>query len=233
MSAKERVAAILLAAGVGSRMGGEVTKQRMNILGRSVLAHTLLAFEGCPDVDDIVVVARREELNFARAECAAMTKVRAVVVGGECRAESARLGFAAVPEGTAAVAIHDAARALITPENISEVVKVALRTGAASAVSVVTDTVKQVDADGIIVATLDRSQLRRAETPQVFKTELYAKAIAEVGADPTVTDDNMLMERIGVKVSAVDVGRENIKITTPEDLGYAEFLLGRRRGANV
>ena len=229
MSCEKRVCAIVLAAGVGERMQSETTKQRINILGRPVLYYALAAFEACDDIDDIVVVTRSDEIGFVTDTARGMEKVRSVITGGACRAESAMLGFAAIPDGTAFVAIHDAARALITPENISAVVAGAMVSGAASAVSLVTDTIKVVDNNGVIVSTVDRATLRRAETPQIFSVELYRRAIKNADMSAHITDDNMLLEHIGVAVSAVDVGRENVKITMPDDLRYAEFLL-RGRG---
>ena len=224
-----RTCAIILAAGVGARMGGDVTKQKINILGRSVLHYALSAFEACADVDDIVLVVRADELDFARKESEGITKLHAITVGGGCRAESAANGFYAIPSGTAVVAVHDAARALIKPEQISAVIAEAKKTGAASAVSMVTDTIKSVDERGIVVGTVDRRVLRKAQTPQVFSVELYKRALDKVADYALITDDNMMVERIGVKISAVDVGDENIKLTTPSDLKYAEFLL-RERG---
>lgn len=233
MSAYGRVCGIILAGGVGSRMGGDVTKQKINILGRSVLYYSVAAFEACPDIDDIIVVAREEEIAFALEETKGMSKVRAVVAGGSCRAESARLGFINLPCGVDLVAIHDGARPLITADAISAVVEEAARLGAASAVSLVTDTVKLVSADGVILSTMDRSSLRRAETPQVFSVELYKKALDARASLADITDDNMLLEHIGVKVGTVDVGRENIKITVASDLKYAELLLKERGWRDV
>ena len=171
MSARPRCCGIILAAGVGSRMGAATTKQKIKILGRSILYYTLSAFENCPDIDDIVIVVREDEIEFAKCESAGMKKVYAITVGGDCRAESARMGFLDIPPQTELVAIHDAARALITPDNISAVVKVAAETGAATAASRLTDTIKFVNNEGIIEQTIGRGALRRAETPQVFSTK--------------------------------------------------------------
>ena len=225
-----KTCAIILAAGVGSRMQSKITKQKLDILGHSVLYHSVMAFDVCELIDSIVVVVRESELEFAKAELASSTKVCGIVIGGDTRAESARCGFLAIPGGTDFVAIHDAARPLITPDGISAVVTAAHTTGAASALSPVTDTVKQVDENGFIVSTLDRSILRRAQTPQVFSVEIYRRALAACDDFGSITDDNMLVERIGVAIKGVDVGAENPKITVPEDMAYAEFLLNRRIG---
>lgn len=222
-----KVAAIILAAGIGSRFGGEVTKQQVNILGHSVLYHATVAFERCDDVDGIVIVVRPDEIDFAKRETSQMRKIKAIVPGGRCRAESARIGVESA-SWASVVAIHDAARALVTPKNVSDVIAAARQSGAATAVSAVVDTIKRVDSCGVIISTVDRASLRSAQTPQVFERALYIRALESLRPEESVTDDNMLMEKIGVNVVTVDVGRQNFKITTPEDLCYAEFVLAKR-----
>lgn len=221
---EKRTAAIILAGGSGTRMGTGITKQRLSLLGKSLLHRSALAFSECPDIDSITVVVRSDEVEFAVAELEGLPKVHAIVTGGDTRAKSAECGFMAIPEDSDFVAIHDAARPLIKPSDISLVVRTAYEFGAASAVSQVTDTVKAVDDKGVITSTLKRDALRRAQTPQVFSVALYKRALAEKG-DTDPTDDNMLVERLGEPVRGVDIGGYNIKITTPIDLKYAEFLL--------
>lgn len=229
MSGCKKVTAIILAGGNGSRMNADVTKQKMNIAGQSVLRCSVNAFAGCPDITDIVVVARAGEEAFAHAECNEVKKPFRVVTGGNSRVESARLGFYAIPTDADYVAIHDAARCLITPEMISLVVNEAKICGAATAATPVTDTVKRTDFDGVITDTVIRDNLWLAMTPQVFKSEIYRKAIeTQCEVNEIATDDNMLVESMGVSVRCVDVGRENIKITRSEDLFYAEYILIRR-----
>lgn len=223
-----RTCGIILAAGIGARMGANVTKQKINILGRSVLHYALAAFEACHDIDDVVLVVRSDEFDFARREADGMLKVCSIVAGGCCRAESAAKGFAAIPSDTGIVAVHDAARALIRPEEISIVIAEAKKTGAATAVSLVTDTIKTVDELGVVTGTVNRETLRKAQTPQAFSVQVYKKALENVVDYGLITDDNMMVEQIGVAISAVDVGDENIKLTTPADLRYAEFLLKER-----
>lgn len=229
LEADGRVTAVILAGGIGSRMGSEVTKQRMLLGGRTVLYRTVEAFESCPDIQSIVLVVRECEKRDITEELGdGFSKLCAVVIGGKTRAESARAGFYAIPEDTAFVAIHDAARCLITPSDISTVIKVARQHGAATAVSAVHDTVKRVDSNGKIIETLDRAQLRAAETPQIFAVELYRSALSQLGEGVCVTDDNMLLESLGIPVYSVELKDENIKITTARDLEYAEFVLGKR-----
>ena len=230
----KRVVAIILAAGLGSRVGAEVTKQRIKICGHTVLWHTLRAFQSCEAVDGIVVVVRADERAEVLLDIGdSFSKIHAVINGGKCRAESAALGFNAIPEGTDIIAIHDGARCLITPRSIERVVLSALEKGAATAVSAVTDTVKTVDSEGKITATLDRSVLRCAQTPQVFSKDIYGRALKLCADMERVTDDNMLVESIGEQVYAVDIEDENLKITTARDLGYAEFVISKRSGNDV
>ena len=137
------VVAIILAGGSGSRMGADVTKQRMPLFGHPVIWHTVRAFDACPEIDRIVVVARADEIECMKSLLAEFNKLGSVTVGGNTRAESSYLGICAAPSECDIVAIHDAARCLITPEDISRVVADAKRYGAATAVSSVTDTLKR------------------------------------------------------------------------------------------
>lgn len=221
---KKKTAAIILAGGSGTRMGMGVTKQRLELLGKSLLYRSALAFSECPDIDSITVVVRSDEVDYAKEELRDIEKLYAVVIGGETRAKSAECGFLAIPGDCDFVAIHDAARPLIKPSDISLILASAREAGAASAVSCVADTVKAVDEMGMIISTVDRDKLRCAETPQVFSVALYKRALIQ-NDGAAVTDDNMLIERLCEPIRCVDLGGYNIKITTPIDLKYAEFLL--------
>ena len=225
---KKHLCAIILAAGCGSRMGKSMTKQRMSILGESLLYRSVRAFSECSAVDSIVVVCRADEADWVREEIDCLPKLYAIVIGGKTRAESARIGFFAIPEECDFVAIHDGARCLITPEGITAVADAAFLCGAATASCPMTDTVKLCDGEGDIIKTVPRAQLSLAQTPQIFSRTLYAQALASAESDASVTDDNMLVESLGVKIRTVNTGKENIKITTAEDIPLAEYLLGRR-----
>lgn len=225
MHNKSHTCAIILAAGSGSRMNADVTKQRMLVGGMSVMRRTVTAFAACEDIDSITVVVRADEIGFAREELTGFNKPINIIVGGKNRAESARLAVMSLDERVTHIAIHDCARCLITPQMISLVVKEALRCGAASAVSKVYDTIKLLDEGGAICSTVDRSRLVRAMTPQAFDLKLYREAMSRCDASDEITDDNMLLERMDVTVSPIDVGSSNIKITTMQDIRYAEFLL--------
>ena len=125
--------------------------------------------------------------------------------------------------------MHDSARCFVTEDIINSVIADAIKYGAATAASSVTDTLKVIDSDFSIEATLDRNTVVAVQTPQIFATRLYKEALESVGEDTAkITDDNMLLEAIGVKIKLVNCGKENIKITTAEDVDYAEFLLKKR-----
>ena len=216
------VTAIILAAGSGTRMNNDIPKQHILLHGESILRRAVLAFEGCEDVDSIIVVARAGELETVNSELCDIKKLLKVIPGGKTRAESAALGFSEICNECEYVAIHDAARCFVTSDMISAVISDAKKHGAATASSLVTDTVKFVGENGHIVNTVDRSKLRTVQTPQVFSSDLYRKALdASDPSDSAITDDNVLMERIGVDVFCTDTGKANFKITTSEDLNYA------------
>ena len=220
--------ALILAGGSGSRMNSDKTKQNIEILGETVLHRTARAFDECASVDSIVVVTRFDEIDATRAMLADVKKLYSVVVGGKTRRESARCGFDAIPSEAEFVAIHDAARCLITPEMIDKVVEEAKVFGAASCVSDVVDTVK-LEEGGFLVDTLDRSHLRLAQTPQVFSVQIYKDALENSEKNMNITDDNMMVERLGIKIRSVNTSSQNIKITTVDDLALAEFILEKRR----
>ena len=231
MSSKKRhVSAVILAAGSGRRMRSRETKQMMHLDGESVLLRSVRAFEECEDISSIVVVTRQEEISAVRTMLSSAAKLLGIVIGGSCRQESARLGFLAIPKEADFVAVHDAARCLVTPDMISKVVDSAAKYGAATAAFPVRDTVKRADARGFICQTLKREELFLAATPQVFSREIYERALSAC-ADrlSKYTDDNMMAESVGADVALVDVGGENIKITTPDDLLLAKFILENRK----
>ena len=230
---KKSAAAVIVAAGGSTRMGEGVDKQLVTVGGMPVLARSIAAFENTPGIGYIIVVASKESRAAYEkliSDCG-FKKVRRVVTGGATRRESALRGVDALDEDTDFVAIHDGARCLVTPEMIVRVLDTAKRTGAASAGAPVKDTIKQVSVFNIVENTPDRDRLWAASTPQIFKAGLYRAAAyyaEKEGAE--ATDDNALLERLGGKVTMVDCGYTNIKITTPEDVIVAEALLAAREG---
>ena len=227
---KQTVFAVILAAGSGTRMRSEVTKQRMDILGKSVLERTVEAFEEASEIDGIIVVAKEDELDFVRSATKRASKLTDIVLGGRTRAESAKNGFMSIKKGVGAVMIHDGARCLITPEAINEIARAVRIHGAATAAARVTDTVKVTDKDGMITATVPREGMLAVQTPQAFSCDLYRRALEDADVlSPELTDDNMLVERLGVKIYPVLTECENIKITAPLDMEYAEFIIKKRQ----
>lgn len=222
-------AAIIVAAGQSTRMKG-ASKQFLEIDGVPVLAHTLRTFQRSRMIDEIIVVVRPEDIAKTRQikKTYGIHKLTHVVRGGDTRAESVKRGFDAVGHHIKYVAIHDGARCLITTDMIKRVLRAAYKHHAASAATTVTDTVKLATRRGFIEKTVDRRYVYLAQTPQAFHVDLYHAALAN--AKTTLyTDDNQLMEDLGVSVKLVNCGAENIKITTPEDIGRAKDILARRK----
>lgn len=227
---KCRVCAILLAGGSGSRMNLDKTKQQISLKGKSMLYRAVASFEACENITDIVLVVREDEVDFAAKETVgAFTKLRRIVIGGNTRSKSAKNGFFSIDFPCDFVAIHDVARCLILPDMITKVVLDAKKFGAASASSAVIDTVKRIDSDGFIIKTENREALRMAQTPQIFKYELYLRAMSEIDIEQVeATDDNMLMEILEIPVYMTNLDNVNIKITHAKDIPYAEYYLGER-----
>lgn len=222
-------AAIVLAAGRGTRMGPGSDKVFDDLAGRPVLGWTLLAFDRARAIDLIVVATRDDCLlrvgEIARA--AGVVKPLLAVVGGARRQDSVAAGLAALPEGVEVVSVHDAARPLVHPDEIDEGVRLARQRGAVVLGAPVVDTIKRVGADGRIVETPPRAELMAALTPQTFRLDLLRRAHAASPAD--ATDDAALVERLGLPVHVYAGSRRNLKITTPEDLIVAAAFL--RAGA--
>jgi 2-C-methyl-D-erythritol 4-phosphate cytidylyltransferase len=155
-------------------------------------------------------------------------KLSAIISGGSTRTGSVRNGLDAVNSGTARIiAVHDGVRPLVSDREITDTVSEALISGAACLATRVTDTVKKIS-DGRIIGTLERDGLRLAQTPQCFKYDILKQAFDQTGLLEAATDECFLVEKLGIPVSLVEGSQRNFKITTPEDLSYAEHLLGRK-----
>lgn len=219
--------AIIVAAGHGRRFAADKPKQFLELAGKPVVFHTLQAFEDCPTIDEIVVVFPQFETNDLIESKAPInfSKLKTQVAGGNSRAISVLKGLKAVSPNTEIVAVHDGARPLVTPEEITRTIEKAKETGAAILVAPVTDTIKEVAGDKI-VGTIERARLRRALTPQCFRLEILRRAFEEFkDLNEIATDESFLVEKLGVTVSIVEGSARNIKITVPEDLVLAEILL--------
>jgi 2-C-methyl-D-erythritol 4-phosphate cytidylyltransferase/2-C-methyl-D-erythritol 2,4-cyclodiphosphate synthase len=198
------------------------------IAGEPLISYTLRAFQDSPQVDEIVLVVRPDELSVTRdlVESRGFSKVKSITPGGEVRQDSVRNGLAEVSADSGIVAIHDGARPLITRETIASTIEAADTDGAAIAAVPVIDTIKS-SLDGLFVnSTLDRQTLYAVQTPQTFQRGIIMEAYDRAYADCYYgTDDACLVERLGIPVRIVQGSYENIKVTTPTDLRIAESLL--------
>ncbi len=220
-----QVTVILPAAGSSTRMKG-VDKMLEDLGGAPVVIRTLQACESAGSVDHIVIVTRQEKIKIFRELCQkySIKKVTAIVEGGNSRAESVQCGLRAMPKNSEFVAVHDAARPLVTAELIDNVVGVAKQTNAAILAIPVSDTLKRV-VDGNITRTVKRTGIWRAQTPQVFDADLLRCALENARKNGVeMTDDASALEAMGVKVSIVDGSPINLKITTTDDLTLARII---------
>jgi 2-C-methyl-D-erythritol 4-phosphate cytidylyltransferase len=226
-----KAALIIPAAGRGTRFGAETKKPYVELGGRAIFLRTLDRFAGMAEFACRIVVVSAEDLDFVRttfgAELARLG-VDKILAGGQERYDSVSAGLAAVPEECGLVAIHDAVRPFVPVAAVREALEVAERIGAACVALPLVETVKRATSAGIIEATVPREGLWGAQTPQVFRTELIRLAYERRGKFAgALTDDAQLVEALGHPVALVAGSRENIKITTPEDLRLAEAILAR------
>ena len=231
---KHFVSAVILAAGSGERFSAEIKKQLYELDGIPVAVRTLLAFEKCDIINEIVLVVRSDEIDIMHdlANKYGITKLRSVVAGGASRQESSVIGFEAIDPAADFALFHDGARCLVTDDIIKATVEDAMRYGAAIAAEKSVDTVKLASDDGFVSETVDRRKVWLAKTPQVFMANMYragAYMAKKDGAE--VTDDAMLAERLGFKVKLTDCGHENIKITTQDDITAALAIIEKRKAA--
>ena len=229
------VAALVLAAGRGERLGQRLPKAFVALAGRPLLLHALEALASAGEISRLVPVIAEADLERYRAlasSLAALPGLAEPAFGGSERQDSVRAGLESLPAGVTLVVIHDAARPLVRPAMVSRVIAEAREFGAAILAAPARDTIKRVR-DGRILETPDRRECFAAQTPQVFRTELLREALAKAAADGfRGTDDAQLVERLGVAVRVVPGGPENLKITDPEDLFVAEARL-RRSGRDT
>ena len=212
-------AAVIVAAGRGTRMGLERNKVLAQLCGEPVIARTVRTFEesGCFDGGVVVVTGEcdLEDMTQILRHAGLSAKV---VLGGADRQESVCRGLAAVNPNADYIAIHDGARPLVTKEVIERTLESAKTFGSGVAAVALKDTVKRVDRQGCVIDTPPRDGLRAVQTPQTFSAELIWRAHAEFEHGERATDDAALVERMGVSVHLTEGDVENIKLTTPEDM---------------
>ena len=219
--------AIIVAAGSSKRVGFD--KLFSKISDRSVLEHAVAAFEEAESVSEIVIVCRDPKLVQDVINRADFRKVRAVVRGGERRQDSVQAGLTELTENSEFVAVHDAARPLITPREIERVFSAARKHGAAVLATPIADTLKFADANQVVSGSIDRQNVFAMQTPQIFRRELLSQAYEQVKRDSlTVTDEVSAIEHAGGSIVIVPAQDHNLKITYAADLPIAELILKQR-----
>lgn len=221
------VGAVIAAAGSSSRMGGR-DKLAEPLDDIPVILRTLAAVEAVPEIREIVVVTREDQVEEYRRLLGQCSRLRAVVPGGSTRQESVRNGVRALSPDCTLAAIHDGARPLVTPEVFARCIEAARSCGAATAAVPVKDTIKLADEAGRVLDTPDRSRLWAVQTPQIFDRERYLRAAEEAERRGlSCTDDCQLFEAMGWEVQLVMGDYRNLKLTTPEDfLAAGAYLEG-------
>jgi len=221
-------AALVLAAGRGERLHSPVPKAFVSVAGRTLLAHSLAALAAAPEIAlvvPVIAIADLERFAGFAPERSGIPKLAPAVPGGRERQDSVRAGLAALGPEVVLVAVHDAARPLVRPRDVSRVVQAAQRHGAALLATPATDTIKRVRG-GIVIDTPLRAECWVAQTPQVFRVDVLREALATAAQEGLLgTDDAQLVERLGVAVHVVEGDPGNRKITLPEDLPWAEERL--------
>ncbi len=226
--------AIIVAAGNSRRMGFD--KLLAPLGKRPVLAQTLAAFEKSECIDAIILVGREDRLHEIKEALRTekFPKIRKIVAGGAERQDSVRAGMAQLRPAAKLIAVHDAARPLITPEEIARVVSAAQKAGAAALGEPVSDTLKRVDDELLVSGSVNREKLYAVQTPQVFMRALLEEAYAAVvEKNLIVTDETSAVELLGKPVMIVPSEDFNFKITWPRDLPLAESVLAQRRNASA
>lgn len=224
-----KASAIIVCAGSSTRMQG-ANKILLPLGKTNVIGNTLIAFQQCESITDIVIVCResdREDIK-STAEALGISKLHDFAQGGDTRQQSVINGLRKISGDTEMIAIHDGARPLVKPELIEKTIKDASVFGGATLGAPVKDTIKVVR-DGLIEDTPYRPSLYITQTPQVFKRRLYFEGVDfALEHELDFTDDCQLIEAIGVKIYMTTGDYTNIKITTPEDIEIAETLLRRK-----
>lgn len=230
------VVAVIPAAGLGTRMGGNIPKQYLTLGNLPLLVYSLQVFQQIEGIDEVILSVPASDLEYCYREIVkpfGLEKVTQVVAGGTRRQDSVRNGLAAISDRPDGVLVHDGVRPFIDQHMVKNVIDCAGQTGAAVVAMPIHDTVKRVDSSGIIQETLKREELWQIQTPQVFRYDWLVEAHQRAQQHQwDVTDDAALIERMGYPVSVVEGSCFNIKVTKPDDLVFGEAILktiGSRR----
>lgn len=213
-------------------MGSDRNKLLLEVRSQPIIAWTLLAAQAAEEISWIGIISQPIDWPDFKSILAnlQLTKPVELIIGGSTRQESVYNGLQALPAATKQVLIHDGARCLVTPDLLNSCAQAIRQCSGLIAAVPVKDTIKVVDESGIIQSTPDRRNLWAAQTPQGFKVDLLKQCHAEgVRQGWEVTDDAALFEKCGIEVRIVAGEETNLKITTPQDLAIAEFILSSRR----
>ncbi len=222
--------AIIPAAGWGVRMASNRPKQFLLLDDRPILAVTLSYFQECQAIDGIILVTGEKEIEYCRREIVEpykLDKVIRIVKGGQRRQDSVRFGLEASEGNYQIVVIHDGVRPFIDLELIERAVTEARRHRAVITALPAKETIKELDKEGFVIRTHDRENIWLVQTPQAFyfKDIMAAHQQAEKEGWNDITDDALLMERMGIRVKVIQGSEQNIKITTPYDLSLAKHIM--------
>jgi len=229
--------AVIVAGGKGVRMQSDLKKQYMTLDGIPVLVRTITAFDSHPCVDEIILVVPKTDLDYCRDELirpVALSAPLHIVPGGISRQDSVSAGLAmanylSADNKSTLVLVHDGVRPFVNPSLVDACLDKAKETGACIPVIEISDTVKEIRAESRISKTLDRRILFRAQTPQVFRLDRILAAFSHaLKNDFSGTDEASILEHAHIPVHTVDGDPFNIKLTTPQDLLLAEFILKER-----
>lgn len=225
------ISVVIVAAGLGKRMKSDINKQYLLLKEKPIVAHTIEKFENNKYIDEIIVVTKEEEMEYCRVNVVEkynLRKVKDIISGGVQRQDSVYNGLKNCNENTKVVLIHDGVRPFIKDREISDIIKETLDVSACVTGVRVKDTIKIVDDKNNIIDTPNRENLWAVHTPQSFLYDIVLNAHNKCKKEGwIVTDDSMLVEKLGVKVKMIEGSYDNIKITTPEDIYVAESILER------
>jgi 2-C-methyl-D-erythritol 4-phosphate cytidylyltransferase len=224
--------ALIVAGGTGSRMKMDTNKQFLKLNDKEVVIRTMEAFDTNLNIDEIIVVLKKEEIEFFKTKILPnyrFIKPIKLVEGGKQRQDSVYNGLKALDKDCKNVLVHDGARPFVTQEIINDTVSKLKELGAVVVAVKVKDTIKYVDEEHNIESTLNRDSLFAVQTPQAFRYKMLLKAYEHAYENEiTGTDDSSLVEKLGYKVKIIDGSYDNIKITTKEDLDFAYQILKRK-----
>ena len=223
--------AIIVAAGSSQRMGFD--KLFASLGDKPVVAHAIDAFEQTSVIDEIILVAQKDQLPACEkmVDAQKFKKVRKVIPGGERRQDSVRAGLKEIDKNSEFVAVHDAARPLVRPKQIAQVFEACRDHGAAVLAEPIKDTLKRVTEEGFVCDSVEREGMFALQTPQIFSRQILEQSYDAIFAkNIVVTDETSAVENFGRKVAIVPNDDFNFKITVPSDLLLVDFVLNYRLG---